>query len=78
VASVFKRKGGKRWNIAWFDHEGNRRERASGTFRNPLTDSVGSRAISADIQSHPAGAADKRSQTPKRDQLWSSTHAPNL
>jgi integrase len=31
MASVFKRKGDKRWTIAYFDHQGSRREKSSGT-----------------------------------------------
>ena len=40
MASVFKRKGGKRWTIAWFDHEGNRQERASGTTDKRLAERI--------------------------------------
>jgi integrase/recombinase XerD len=31
MASIFKRKGDERWTMSWFDHEGRRREQASGT-----------------------------------------------
>jgi integrase/recombinase XerC len=31
MASVFKRKGDRRWRIAWYTHEGRRRERSSHT-----------------------------------------------
>jgi integrase len=40
MASVFKRKGEKRWTIAYFDHEGNRRERASGTTDKRLAERI--------------------------------------
>ncbi len=40
MASVFKRKGGKRWMIAWFDHEGKRRGRASGTTDKRLAERI--------------------------------------
>ena len=31
MASVFKRRGRSRWTIKYFDHQGRRREKASGT-----------------------------------------------
>jgi integrase len=40
MASVFKRKGEKRWTIAYFDHEGRRRERASGTTDKRLAERI--------------------------------------
>lgn len=40
MASIFKRKGENRWTIAWFDHEGNRREKASGTTDKRLAERV--------------------------------------
>lgn len=42
MASVFKRKGDKRWTIAYFDHEGNRQERASGTSDKRLAERIAS------------------------------------
>lgn len=42
MASVFKRKGETRWTIAWFDHEGNRREKASGTTDKRLAERIAS------------------------------------
>ncbi len=38
MASVFKRKGGANWTIAWYDHEGNRQEKSSGTSDKRLAD----------------------------------------
>ncbi len=40
MASVFKRKGEQRWTISWFDHEGNRREKASGTTDKRLAERI--------------------------------------
>ncbi len=40
MASVFKRKGDKGWTIAWFDHEGNRQEKASGTTDKKLAERI--------------------------------------
>ena len=40
MASVFKRKGEKRWTIAYFDHEGDRRERSSGTTDKRLAERI--------------------------------------
>ena len=40
MASVFKREGAKRWTIAWFDHEGNRQEKASGTTDKRLAERI--------------------------------------
>src|SRR5262249_35066580 len=40
MASVFKRKGDERWTIAWFDHEGSRREKASGTTDKRLAERI--------------------------------------
>jgi integrase len=40
MASVFRRKGEKRWTIAYFDHEGRRRERASGTTDKRLAERI--------------------------------------
>jgi len=40
MASVFKRKGEKRWTISYFDHEGRRRERASGTTDKRLAERI--------------------------------------
>lgn len=40
MASIFKRKGDKGWSIAWFDHEGKRREKASGTSDKRLAERV--------------------------------------
>jgi integrase len=40
MASVFKRKGEKRWTIAYFDHKGDRRERASGTTDKRLAERI--------------------------------------
>jgi len=42
MASVFKRKGEKRWTIAYFDHEGRRREKASGTTDKRLAERIAS------------------------------------
>src|SRR4051812_32744972 len=40
MASVFKRKGDDRWTISWFDHEGHRREKASGTSDKRLAERI--------------------------------------
>jgi integrase/recombinase XerC len=40
MASVFKRKGDKRWTIAYFDHEGNRHEQTSGTTDKRLAERI--------------------------------------
>jgi len=40
MASVFRRKGEKRWTISYFDHEGNRREKASGTTDKRLAERI--------------------------------------
>ena len=40
MASIFKRKGDKGWSIAWFDHEGKRRETAVGTTDKRLAERV--------------------------------------
>mgnify|MGYP003386360701 CR=1 FL=1 len=41
MASIFKRKGEKRWTIAWNDHDGLRQERASGTTEKRLAERIG-------------------------------------
>ncbi len=40
MASIFKRKGGSTWIIAWFDHEGKRREKSSGTSDKRLAERI--------------------------------------
>ena len=42
MASVFRRKGEKRWTIAYFDHKGDRREKASGTTDKRLAERLAS------------------------------------
>lgn len=36
----FQRKGDKRWTIAYFDHEGSRREKSSGTADKRLAERI--------------------------------------
>jgi len=40
MASVFKREGGKYWTASWFDHEGKRRERSTGTTDKRLAERI--------------------------------------
>ncbi len=40
MASVFKRRGRKGWQAAWFDHEGVRQERATGTTDKRLAERI--------------------------------------
>ena len=42
MASVFKRKGEKRWTIAYFDDQGRRREKSSGTTDKRLAERIAS------------------------------------
>ena len=41
MASIFKRKGDKRWTITWMGHDGNRCEKASGTTDKRLAERIG-------------------------------------
>ncbi len=40
MASIFKRKGGKRWIVSWFDHKGDRQEQSSGTTDKRLAERI--------------------------------------
>jgi len=50
VASAFKRKGDKRWSVAYFDHEGNRQEKASGTSDKRLAERIAAVYIDKELE----------------------------
>jgi integrase len=50
MASVFRRKGDKRWTIAYFDHEGKRCEKASGTTDKRLAERIASELSDRELE----------------------------